>query len=137
MRTLYVSASTEFTGKVMNFIESELAKHNFPAKLRPGILTAVEEIFVNIAAYAYKPEEKGNVTVSVTIDEKAVIRFVDFGEPFNPLETDAPDLEGPIKDRKIGGLGIHFVKNMMDNVEYEHTNGKNILTVTKEIDKVK
>ena len=118
-------------------MESELVYRDFPAELRPGILTAVEEIFINIATYAYKPQENGNVTISVKIDKKAIIKFVDFGKPFNPLETDAPDLDGPIKDRKIGGLGIHFVKNMMDNIEYEYTNGKNILTVTKEIDKVK
>jgi len=133
MRTLYVNASTQFVGKVMEFMESELAHCNFPTQLRPGIITAVEEIFVNIATYAYKPEENGNVIISVTVDNKAVIRFEDSGKPFNPLECSPPNLDAPIKDRKIGGLGIHFVKNMMDDARYEHTDGKNILTIIKDI----
>jgi len=136
MRTLYVNANIEFTGKVMDFIESELSRRNFPAQLRPGILTAVEEIFVNIAMYAYKPENKGNVAISVTVDKKAVIQFADSGKPFNPIENSVPDLDRPIVERKIGGLGIHFVKNMMDEIEYVHSDGKNILTITKDTDKV-
>ena len=133
MVTLNIKANTDFTAEVMDFVEAELRQHNFPADLQPEILIAVEEIFVNIASYAYEPEKGGYVTLSVTVDEKAVIQFEDTGQPFNPLEGNAPDLDVPIMEREIGGLGIHFVKNMMDEAEYMYTGGKNILTITKNV----
>ena len=117
----------------MDFVEAELERHSIADILLPELLIAVEEIFVNIASYAYKPEEKGDVTLSVMIGEAAVIRFEDSGEPFNPLEKDDPDFDIPIMERKIGGLGINIVKNMMDEVEYEYTNEKNILTISKKL----
>jgi len=135
MVTLSIGASTDFTTDVMDFVYEELEKHNFPADLRPDILTAVEEIFVNIASYEYRPTQKGSVKLSVTINEKAVICFEDSGQPFNPLKNADPDLDVPVMERKIGGLGIHFIKNIMDKAEYRYTDGKNILTITKDISK--
>ena len=117
----------------MEFVDTELQLHDFPADLRPDILIAVEEVFLNISLYAYEPEEEGTVSLSVTVDGKAVIRFEDSGQPFDPLESEDPDLDSPIMERKIGGLGIHFVKNLMDEVEYEYNDGKNILTISKSI----
>ena len=140
MATLDIKANVELTGEAMSFVAAELVRHNFPANLRPEILIAVEEIFVNIASYAYEPAEEGDVRLSVAVDGKAVdgkavIRFEDSGQPFNPLERPDPDLDVPIMERKIGGLGIHFVKNMMDDVEYGYVNEKNILTISKGVSK--
>jgi anti-sigma regulatory factor (Ser/Thr protein kinase) len=92
---------------------------------------AAEEIFVNIANYAYPPGETGDVFISVKGD--AVLRFEDTGQPYNPLEKADPDLDVPLMEREIGGLGIYLVKNLMDKVEYEHTGGKNVLTITKSL----
>ena len=133
MVTLNLKANLDFTGDAMDFVEAELERHDIPDTLLPEILIAVEEIFVNIASYAYNPDEKGDVTLSVTVDEKAVIRFEDSGEPFNPLESNDPDFGIPVIDRKIGGLGISFVKKLMDKVEYEYVNAKNVLTITKKV----
>jgi len=133
MVVLNIRANTDFARKAMDFVDAELQQHDFPADLRPDILIAIEEIFVNIASYAYKPAEEGYVRLSVDINEKAVIQFEDSGLPFNPLESAAPDLDVPIMDRKIGGLGIHFVKSMMDKVEYRYADKKNILTISKSI----
>jgi len=133
MTTLNIKANADLTGKAMDFVDAELVRHSFPADLCPDILIAVEEIFVNIATYAYEPIEEGDVSISVTIDEKAVIRFEDSGLPFNPLKMEDPDLDAPIMEREIGGLGIHFVKNLMDEVEYAYIGGKNILTITKSV----
>jgi len=131
MAALNVKANTDNTGKAMDFVAAELKRHDFTAAVRAEILIAVEEVFVNIASYAYEPEEEGNVNLSVTGNGKAVIRFEDSGLPFNPLERAGPDLDVPIMERNIGGLGIHFVKNMMDEVEYVYAGGKNILTISK------
>jgi len=135
MATFNIKANMENTGKAMDFVDSELIRHDFPAGLKPEILIAVEEVFLNIALYAYKPEEDGDVKLSVSVNGKAVIRFEDSGQPFNPLESRDPDLDVPIMEREIGGLGIHFVKNLMDKTEYVYTGGKNILTITKGINK--
>jgi len=131
MVALDIKASTDNTGKAMDFVAAELKRQDFTAAMRAEILIAVEEVFVNIASYAYQPEKEGNVKLSVTVDGKAVIRFEDSGLPFNPLERNDPDLDVPIMEREVGGLGIHFVKNMMDEVEYGYEGGKNILTISK------
>jgi len=133
MATLNIKANVDLTGNVMDFVDAELVRHDFPVDLRPDILIAVEEVFVNIATYAYEPNEEGDVNVFVTVDEKTVIRFEDSGLPFDPLKIKDPDLDVPIMEREIGGLGIHFVKNLMDEVEYAYTGGKNILTISKSV----
>jgi len=135
MVTIDIKANPDNTGKAMDFVAAELVRQNFPAKLRPEILIAVEEVFVNIASYAYKPTEEGDVRLSVSVNGKAVIRFEDSGLPFNPLERDDPDTDIPLMERKIGGLGVHFVKNMMDEVEYGYANDRNILTISKGVSK--
>ena len=135
MVALNIKANADNTGKVIDFVAAELKLHDFTAAMRAEILIAVEEVFVNIASYAYEPAEDGDVSLSVTVNGKAVIRFEDSGLPFNPLKNDSPDLNAPIMERDIGGLGIHFVKNMMDKVEYVYADGKNILTISKGMSK--
>jgi anti-sigma regulatory factor (Ser/Thr protein kinase) len=129
MAALIVKADVDGIGKVLNFITAELS--GCPADVRPDILVAAEEIFVNIASYAYPPDAVGDAALSISIGGDAVIRFEDTGLPYNPLSQADPDLSVPLMEREIGGLGIYFVKNLMDKVEYEFTGGKNILTITK------
>ena len=135
MVSLKIKASTDNTGAVMDFIDKELLKHDLAAWLRPEILIAAEEIFVNIASYAYKPAEEGYVKLTVSVDNKAkvIIQFEDSGQPFNPLEVKTPDLDAPISERKIGGLGIHYVRNLMDEVRYLYADGMNNLTISKKL----
>jgi len=127
---LVVEAKLENLEKTIDFINSRLENLKYPPDLRNEISIAIEEVFMNIANYAYKPQT-GNVAISIATEDKTLIRFEDSGKPYNPLEEPAPDLEKPLADRDIGGLGIFMVKKIMDNVEYSHQNGKNILTVTK------
>ena len=135
MATLNIKANTEYTGEVMDFVAAELKRHDFPADLQPDILIAVEEIFLNIALYAYGPAHEGDVSLCVTVNGKAVIRFEDSGQPFDPLNINDPDLDTPVMERKIGGLGIHFVKKLMDDAEYKYAGGKNIFTISKGVSK--
>jgi len=135
MATMNIKANVDFTGEAMSFVAAELKRYGFPVDLRPNILIAVEEVFVNIASYAYEPAEEGYVKLSVMVDRKAIIRFEDSGKPFNPLKKDDPDLDAPFMERKIGGLGIHFVKNLMDDVEYVYNDEKNVLTISKNVSK--
>jgi len=101
------------------------------------ILTA-EEILVNVMSYAYPEDKKGFVEVSCEMAEidgtkKLKFTFTDEGKFFDMLDRDAPDLSAPIEDRGIGGLGIHLVKTLMDEVSYLRKDNQNILTVLKNI----
>ena len=94
------------------------------------INTALEEVFVNVAKYAY--ESNGTVEVSLSNDKKQVtFVFKDNGKPFNPLEKEDPNINASSEEREIGGLGIFMVKNIMDKVDYVYENGYNILTLVK------
>ena len=102
-------------------------------RIQTQIDIAVEEIFVNIANYAYNPEI-GKAEIVVEITEKPVtvaITFEDSGVPYNPLEKQDPDITLNAEERDIGGLGIFMAKKSMDDIEYTYRDGKNILTIKK------
>ena len=104
-------------------------------KAQMQISVAVEEIFVNIASYAYAPD-KGSATVCVEVSGDPVtvtITFVDRGVPYDPLAKEDPDVTLSADERGIGGLGIFMTKKIMDDVAYEYRDGKNILTLKKNI----
>ena len=97
----------------------------------------VEEIFVNIASYAYAPHI-GKVKIKGEAEPDGcniMLQFIDEGKPFNPLEQDEPDFSIPVEERRVGGLGIFIVKAKMDDVKYEYKDGKNILTIRKKLTK--
>ena len=96
---------------------------------------AVEELFINIASYAYDPEI-GTAVVQVTVTDEPLsveITFIDNGRQYDPLAKEDPDITLPINKRKKGGLGIFMVKNSMDDIHYEYADGKNILTIKKNL----
>ena len=104
---------------------------------RMHIELVTEEIFVNIASYAY-PDGEGFVTVRREGGEGAeglTLTFMDGGVPYDPLARPDPDLTLPAKDRPIGGLGVFLVKKIVDEAHYEYKDGKNILAVRKLIGK--
>ena len=96
---------------------------------------AVEELFVNIAHYAYAPDT-GSATIRVAPrqDPKGVaITFVDRGVPYDPLAKEDPDVTLSAEERQIGGLGIYMVKKSMDDMQYEYRDGQNVLTIVKNL----
>ena len=130
---LTVEASTENLSKVTAFIDELLEQADCPMKTQLQIDLAIEEIFVNIAHYAYAPE-KGDATVCVELTEKprsTRITFIDRGKPYDPLAAADPDVSAPAADRRIGGLGVFLVKKTMDDVQYAYRDGQNILTIRK------
>ena len=105
-------------------------------KILMQIDVAVEEIFVNVASYAYTPNT-GSVTIRMDLQEKpraVVITFIDSGIPYNPLAKEDPDVSLSAEERSIGGLGIFMVKKTMDKMEYEYTDQKNVLKMYKNIE---
>lgn len=95
---------------------------------------SLDEVFTNIISYGYEDSREHLVTISIALKgEDLTVEVEDDGSPFNPLDAPKPDLEQPIEERTVGGLGIHLVRSMMDTLEYRRSHGKNILTMNKKI----
>lgn len=135
MNELKITAKVENLTDVLGFIESQLGKTNCSIKAQMQIAVAVEEIFVNIANYAYHPEIGDAVLrTEIISDPPAIaITFIDEGVPYNPLAKPDPDVTLPAAQRKVGGLGIFMVKKSMDDLKYEYKDGKNIFTLIKHL----
>ena len=133
MKQLTVNAQTSELSQVLEFADTILEEAGCSAKTKMQIDIAIEEIFVNIANYAY-PSEVGKALIEIETDnaKKSVrITFEDRGVPYDPLENKDPDITLSADERPIGGLGIFMVKKIMDEVSYEYSNGKNRLTIRK------
>lgn len=133
MKEITLPAAIENLNHVLDFVNEELEQNDCPMKVCMQVAIAVEEIFVNIAHYAYNPVTGGaTVRCEVTNEPFTVtIEFLDSGAPYNPLEKPDPNITLSAEERVIGGLGIFMVKKSMDSVEYEYKDGKNILTIKK------
>ena len=133
--TLVVPASSDELDRVQAFVDERLDRLDCPMKTRVQIQIAVEELFVNIARYAYVPEQGETVVRCVTeLEPKAVtIELRDHGKPFDPLAKADADVTLSADERPIGGLGIYMVKTSMDDVRYIYENGENVLTIYKKI----
>ena len=135
MSELTIEAKTEKLDEVLAFVDGELEKLDCPMKVQMQLDVAVEELFVNIASYAYAPGE-GMATIRFESEDgggTAAITFIDEGVPYNPLEKPDPDTTLKAEERQIGGLGIYMVKKSMDETEYKYRDGKNIFTIKKKI----
>ena len=135
MKEKVFTAKKETLTQVIEFTEECLESFDCPMKNTMAICVAVEEIFVNIASYAY-PNGDGDASLAFGFDESERLMTLvikDDGVPFNPLEKAEPDISLSADEREIGGLGIFITKKTMDTVSYEYENGSNILTMTKKI----
>jgi serine/threonine-protein kinase RsbW len=95
---------------------------------------ALDELFTNIVSYSFTDHKEHSITISITKQKDLVtMRIEDDGLPFNPIGVKPPDFSCDLEDIQIGGLGIHIIKRLMDEISYERSNGKNILTLKKTI----
>jgi serine phosphatase RsbU (regulator of sigma subunit)/anti-sigma regulatory factor (Ser/Thr protein kinase) len=128
-------AKTDALSEVLGFVEETLESYECSMKNQTAICVAIEEVFVNVASYAYG-EGSGDVTLDIGFDEAnrdVTFRLIDQGVPFDPLKKPDPDITLSIEERQVGGLGIFIVKKTMDTVHYAYEDGKNILTMIKKI----
>ena len=136
MKELTIEAKVENIETVTNFVNEQLELFNCPLKAQMQIDIAIDELFGNIAHYAYNPEI-GQATVRVEVTENplsVVITFIDNGLPYDPLKNKDPDITLSAEERQIGGLGIYMVKKSMDDITYEYKDGQNILRIKKNLD---
>ena len=128
-------AKVDALSDVLGFVDQMLESYECPMKIQTAVCVAIEEIFVNVARYAYGGGE-GDMTLGIGFDEESrtiTFRMSDQGTPFDPLQKPDPDITLSAEDREIGGLGIFITKKTMDTVTYAYENGENILTMTKKI----
>lgn len=135
MKELTTAATVENIEIVTDFVNEQLEALNCPMKAQMQIDIAIDELFGNIAHYAYHPEV-GSATVRIDVEQDpvtVVITFLDGGVPYDPLMAADPDLTQTAQERQLGGLGIYMVKKSMDAITYEYKDGKNILTIKKKL----
>ena len=135
MKELTIEAAVENIEVVTDFISAELENMDCPIKAQTQICIAIDELFGNIARYAYSPDV-GKATVRFDVEQEplsVIITFIDNGKPFNPLQKDDPDITLPASERRIGGLGIFMVKKSMDYMYYEYKDGKNHISICKKL----
>lgn len=135
MKELTIPATVENIEKVTEFVNGQLEEINCPIKAKMQIDIAIDELFGNIAHYAYKPET-GPATVRVEVTEapiSVIVTFIDHGIPYDPLKKYDPDVTLSAEERAIGGLGIFMVKKTMDEITYEYKDGQNILSIRKDL----
>lgn len=135
MKELCVDAAIENIEMVTEFVNKQLEKLHCLPRIQHQIDVAVDELFSNIALYAYR-SQKGKVTVQVEVIENPLcvnICFIDNGVPFNPLAKENPDIMLSLEERPIGGLGIYIVKKSMDSVSYAYKDGQNIVQIQKRL----
>ncbi len=139
-------------GQVLLAVDTQLIAAHCPLKVKMQIDIAVEELFVNIAHYAYAPDtgdaeilietaqtcpipedQRENIPGSAIDGSWIMITLSDSGKPFNPLKKADPDISLPAQERSIGGLGIFMVKKSMDHISYEYKDGKNHISICKKL----
>lgn len=134
-RELEIPADMEYLDQVMNLLESSLEEAEVEPQTAMKICVSAEEIFTNIASYAYDAEDgTAKVCCDISDDNSEVtVSFLDQGKQYNPLAKPDPDITLSVEERPIGGLGVYMTKKMMDDVSYEYRDGNNILIFKKKV----
>jgi len=133
MKKITIPAKIENLPQAIDFINQQLKPFEPISQAQLQLELAVEEVYVNIAKYAYEPGE-GKVFISCEIDEnplQATVQFTDSGIPYNPIDNKAPDMKS--REKEVGGLGIFLIKKNVDDISYQYQDGKNILTIRKKL----
>ncbi len=136
MTEMTLEAKVENLDRVLSMVEEFLNELHCPLRTQMRLAVVVEELYVNIASYAYTPGT-GDATIRIEAERDPltiVITLIDSGVPYDPLQKPDPDVTLAAKDRKIGGLGIFMAKKIMDEMKYQRKDGRNILTVRKRLE---
>ena len=130
MGELTVPAHQEQLKRVQDFVEEQI-KTRLSPRITQHILLATEEVFINIARYAY-PQGEGTADIVCTVGDSGIeLTFMDEGIAYNPLTQEKPDTTLPADARPVGGLGIYLARELMDQMTYRYENGRNILCMCK------
>ena len=132
---LIIEAVVDNLNAVNLFVHKSIEKFEVFKRTLMQLDLVVEEIFVNIASYAYTPNT-GSVKILLDVQTEPLtisITFIDSGIPYNPLTKSDPNINLSVEERDIGGLGIFITKKLVDDISYKYDNGQNILQFTKSL----
>ena len=116
--------------RVSQLLDHVGVRYALPAEVLTDLRIALDEVVTNIVKYAYTDDARHDITIHCQIrDGRLETTIEDDGVAFNPLRAAAPDLATPLEHREVGGLGVHFVKKLMNSVSYERVGGRNRLTL--------
>ena len=134
INTLHIKNELEQLTRLYEFLDLHTSAYGLEEQLTMQIKLALEEVVTNVILYAYPNKKDQDIRIDRNYGNKQLaIVITDKGTPFNPLEMKEPDITLPPEERPIGGLGIYLVKQLMTEVTYSRSSGKNILTMTKDI----
>ena len=134
INTLHIKNELEQLTRLYEFLDLHTSAYGLEEQLTMQIKLALEEVVTNVILYAYPNKKDQDIRIDMNYRNKQLtIVITDKGTPFNPLEMKEPDITLPPEERPIGGLGIYLVKQLMTEVTYSRSSGKNILTMTKDI----
>jgi serine/threonine-protein kinase RsbW len=130
MDTLRIPAKLESWDSIRLFVLEKVEQLSVDPEVAFKVELALEELVVNVIYYAYQ-EDDGDLEIGCTLEDRTClcISIRDWGRAFNPLDREAPDISQDISERKVGGLGVHLVKQMVDRIDYESLAGGNMLTL--------
>ena len=128
--TLYIKNELEQLTRLYAFLDRQAGVYKLEELLSMQIKLALEEAVTNVILYAYPDKKDQDIRIDMSCENKRLTIVI---TAFNPLERQEPDLTLSLEERPIGGLGIFLVKQLMTEVTYSHSDGKNILTMTKDI----
>ena len=132
MQTLTFSTTFDILDRIRTFVGDQAREAGFNAKDIYSIQLATDEAASNIIEHAYDGRPNGKFEVTCDFQSgRLVITLLDHGKVFDPSQVEEPDLKADLSDRKIGGLGIYLMRNLMDEVHYETTQAGNFLTMVK------
>ena len=121
--------------RVIEHFDTFSEHYAIPQHVKLKMDVVFDELLTNIISYAYRDNKEHDIEIKVELSaDRLKVSMVDDGIPFNPLGVETPDIELPLEERTVGGLGIHLVRNMMDKVSYRRRIDKNVITVVEYLD---
>ena len=132
--TVRIANRLEEIERLASVVESFSAKHNLPDAAAFAFNLSLDEVVTNVILYAFADVQEHSIDVRLRLEAGVLhAEVIDEGRPFDPLGVPPPDLDAPIEDRRIGGLGLHIVREMMDTIEYAREGGRNVLRLSKRV----
>jgi serine/threonine-protein kinase RsbW len=132
--TIHIAADVREIERLNRLVRQFGELHDVPSRTLYSVNLALDELVTNVILYGYEEASGKEVVVKLISSTTDLVASVsDEGKAFNPLDVAAPDLNAPLEDRQLGGLGIHLVRSLMDKVSYEREDTKNVLTIRKRL----
>lgn len=132
--TLVLKNDVSELESVISFVSAVCVRNSIPAETEHYLKLALDEMITNVVRHAYPGSEDHHFTLQITVsNEEFVARIEDDGVEFNPTQLPIPDLDAPLEERKVGGLGIHMVRQIMTSVEYQRVGVRNVVTLRKKL----